>query len=166
MVQLLLFVILLNVVIFILLWRFDVFVNSELYNFGLVFSYDWASDYWHYNGMVWGFQIGSGILVGLSIIPQHQLSVKPNKTSKYLGFLLPTLAIFYQSISLYFLWQIDSLVQKNLVDFGLIFDAAWTVTYNPYIASTFALMVTSLIALIIPTIRTWGIIEIEIVKEK
>ena len=71
--------------------------------------------------------------------------------------------ILLNAIIFILLWRFDVFVNSELYNFGLIFDAAWTATYNPYIASTFALMVTSTLALIIPTIRTLGIIEI--VKE-
>jgi hypothetical protein len=58
-VQVLFFVIVLDVITFVLLWQLDLFVNGTLYDFGLQFSYDWAADYWYFTGLLWGFLIGS-----------------------------------------------------------------------------------------------------------
>lgn len=45
---------------FALMARIDYVVNSTLYDFGLVFSYDWANMYWlAYQGTFWVF---SGIV--------------------------------------------------------------------------------------------------------
>ena len=152
-VQVLLFVFVLNVGIFGLLWRLDVFVNTELYSSGLRFNLDWAKDYWYSRGMVWGFQMGCAMLSTISIIPHYRHSQEPRKFTKWLGFLLPTLAETYQVVALVFLTRVDFIVQNRLGNYGLILNFDWTVLYNPLSRTTFALMVTVLVALSIPAVR-------------
>ena len=91
-VQGLIFIIILNVTICGMLWRLDVFVNVDLYGSGLWFSLDWAKDYWYNSGLVWLFQVGCVTLSGLAIFPHYIYSLKSGGFSKWLGFLLPTLA--------------------------------------------------------------------------
>lgn len=164
-VQVLLFVVVLDVITFVLLWQLDLYVNLTLYDFGLQFSFDWASDYWRYNGLLWGFLLGSMALSVLSIIPHYQFSQKPSKISKVFGFLLPFLAIIYLSLSIWSLRQIDTILQNRLIEFGLPLNFDWGSSYNPLSASALVLMIVSLIALIIPAIRTLEIIKIEIITE-
>ena len=82
-VQVLLFVFVLNVIIFGLLWRLDVFVNTDLYSSGLRFNLDWAKDYWYSRGMVWGFQVGCVMLSAISIIPHYRHSQEPRRFRKW-----------------------------------------------------------------------------------
>ena len=90
-VLVLLFVIALNVACFGLVWRLDVFVNGDLYDFGLIMSSEWANDYWYSANMLWTFLAGATALAALSIIPHYMHSKEPSKFSKRLGFLLPPL---------------------------------------------------------------------------
>ena len=164
-VQVLLFAVVLNVVCCVLVWRFNVFVHGDLYNYGLIFSLEWAQDFWYSNMMLWVFLIGATALTVLSIIPHRQHSIKPGKTTKWLGFLLPSIAIVYQGLSIMYFWQMCDIVQNRLIDYGLASSLEWTSTYNSLSATTFALMAFVLIVLIIPAIRTLDIIKIEIVQE-
>jgi hypothetical protein len=164
-VLVLLFVIVLNVITFVLLWRLDVFVNGDLYDYGLVFSQDWAADYWYFNGLLWGFLIGAVALSALSIIPHRQHSIKPNKTTKILGFLLPTLAIVYLGLSVWSLTQLNYIVENRLYEFGLIPNFPWSMIYNLINTTALALLVVAPIVLLIPTIRILEIIKIEIETE-
>ena len=164
-VLVLLFIIALNIISLVLVWRLDVFVNKDLYDFGLMFSLDWANDYWYYTSMLWSFLTGAIALSALSIIPHVQHSRQPNKTTKILTFLLPTLAIIYQTISVFFLWQINDIVQYRLPYFGVPNNLEWSTTYNPIITIALVLMTIALVALIIPALRTLEIIKIEITKE-
>ena len=160
-VLVLLFVIILNVVVFGLVWRLDVFVNEDLYDYGLQFSANWANDYWYNAKMLWTFLAGTTVLAVLSIIPHYTHSKEPSGFSKWFGFLLPSVAFVYQGLCIVFLTQIDSIVQNRLYDYGLSGNFDWTTTYNPISAIAFALMVIALLTLIVPAMRTLEIIEIE-----
>ena len=163
-VLVLLFVILLNVVAFGLVWRLDVFVNGDLYDYGLIMSSKWAYDYWYSANMLWTFLAGATALAALSIIPHYLHSKEPSKYSKWLGLLLPTVAFVYQGLCIVFLTQISSIVQHRLYEYGLPVNFDWTTTYAPINTAAFALMVLALLALIIPANRTLEIIEIEIIQ--
>ena len=164
-IQVLLFVIILNAVVFVLLWRLDTIVNADLYNFGLTFSGDWAADYWYYSGMLWAFQLGVATLAVLSIWPHYLHIKKPSSFSKWTGFLLPGLAVVYQALCMGFLANINSIVYNRLYDFGLFPNYDWAITYNPVSTTGLALMIVALVALVIPAIGTLNIIKIEIEKE-
>jgi hypothetical protein len=155
----------LDAIVFVLLWRLDLFVNGTLYDFGLQFSFNWVADYWYYTGLLGGFLFGSTALSALSIIPHYQYSQKPSRTSKILAFVLPALSIAYMATSIYSLRQIDTLLQNRLIEHGLPTNFNWGNSYNPTSASALTLMVVALIALIKPAIRTLEIIKIEIIQE-
>ena len=165
-VLVLLFVIVLNVVVFGLVWRLDVFVNGDLYDFGLIMNSDWANDYWYNAKMLWTFLAGATALVALSIIPHYLHSKEPSGFSKWFGFLLPSVGFVYQRLCIVFLTQIDYLVRNRLYDYGLPVNFDWATTYVPMNTAAFALMVVALLTLIIPAMRTLEIIEIELVQEE
>ncbi|KON32555.1 MAG: hypothetical protein AC479_07305 [miscellaneous Crenarchaeota group-6 archaeon AD8-1] len=165
-VEVLIFAFILNVICLVLIRQLNMFVHGELYTYGLVFSVEWAHDFQSNNMMLWVFLEGASALIILSIIPHSQYSIKPSKTSKWLGFLLPTLALIYQSISIWALTQMNDIVYNRLYDFGIPPNFDWSITYSPLSSTLLALMLIVLIVLIIPAIRTLEIIEIEIVKEE
>ena len=162
----LLVVVILNAIAFGLVWRLDIFVNGDLYDFGLIMSSEWANDYWYSAKMLWTFLAGTTALAALSIIPHYMHGKEPSRVSKWLGFLLPSVAFVYQGLCIVFLMQIGSIVQNRLYDYGLPVNFDWTTTYNPINTAVFALMVVALLALIIPVMRTLELIEIEIVQEE
>ncbi len=164
--MILLFVIILNAVVFVLVWRLDVFVNGDLYDFGLIMNLEWANDYWHSTRLLWAFLAGSTTLAAVSIIPHYNHSQEPTKFTKMFGFLLPTIAIIYQALCIMYLIQIDSIVQNRLIDFGVPSNINWDALYNPVSATALVFMAVAMLALIIPAVRTLEIIEIEVVREE
>jgi len=165
-VLVLLVVAVLNLICCALVYRFSIFVHGDLYNYGLIFSLDWAEDFYYSNTMLWVFLDGAIVLSFLSIIPHRQYSIKPSKASKWLGFLLPSITIIYQALSIMYFWQMYDIVKNRLGDFGLISSVEWTSTFSSLSNTTFALLVVALLILFIPALRTTGIIEVEIVKEE
>ncbi len=158
-VRVLLFIVILNLVLFGLLWRLDVFVNVDFYSSGLRFSLDWAQDYWHNRGILWGVQIGCTVLAALSILPHHLRNQKPGKFTRVLCFFLPVIAGIYQVVSIVFLIRVNNIVQNRLGNFGLILNFNWDMLYNPVSATTLALMVTVLFSLAIPVFGGLGLIK-------
>ncbi|KON32659.1 MAG: hypothetical protein AC479_07030 [miscellaneous Crenarchaeota group-6 archaeon AD8-1] len=165
-VLVLLVVAVLNLICCALVYRFSMFVHGDLYNYGLIFSLDWAEDFYYSNTMLWIFLDGAIVLSFLSIIPHRQYSIKPSKASKWLGFLLPSITIIYQALSIMYFWQMNDIVKNRLGDFGLISSVEWTSTVSNLSNTIFALMIVAILILLIPTLRTIGIMEIEIVKEE
>ena len=70
-IQVLLFTVILNIITFVLLWRLNVFVHGDLYGYGLIFSSNWADDFYYNNIMLWVFLQGATALTIFSIIPKH-----------------------------------------------------------------------------------------------
>jgi len=166
-VLVLLFAVVLNAAVFVLLWQLDAFIHGNLYNYGLIFSYEWAAGAWHYNLSCWTFIIGATAFAAFAVVPHYIFSreIEPSRFSVSASFLLPALALVYEGLSIFFLNQIDFIVRNSLFDFGIPSSFDWSVTYEPIISAIYGLMTISLVALIIPTVKATGIIEIEIVNE-
>lgn len=152
-VLVLLLVVLVNLVAAVLVWRLDLFVHSDLYEYGLVYSLGWADSYWYYTAMLWALLGGATALAVATIIPHYLHTQKISGFSVWMGFILPVLAIIYQGISVFFLSQKNSMVWNALSDYGLRYDVEWVTTYDLISLSALALMITALVALIIPAAR-------------
>ena len=164
-VLVLLAVIIMNTITMVLLLRLDSFVNVDLYSYGLIFSYQWADEYWHNNIMLWTF-VGAATAIAVTAIVPHFLHSKaPNRFSKLTGFFLPVLGLAFQAIGLFFLSQVNNIVWSSLYPYALQYDIDWTTTYNPISMPALALMVIAALMLVFPVVRALGIIEIEIVHE-
>lgn len=162
----LLFVALFNAGVFLLLRQVDFFVHVDLYNYGLIFSYDWAVGYWHNNLLCWIFILQATAFTVLAMAPHYMMSrwAEPNRCWTFTAFVFSVCAVVFEGLSIFFLNQLDSIV-RTLVDFGIPQNFNWGATYNPIIGPAYALMTISIIVLMIPTARSLGIIEIDIVDE-
>ena len=158
-VQVLLLVVILNLFALFLLWRLDLFVHVNLYDYGLEFSYDWILDYWYNNQMGWSFLGGTVVLAFLAIIPKYIYNQEHTKLSRYVGFSLSILAISYQVLSVFFLWQVSNIVQTQLFNFGLIPNPGWISTIKDFNSAIQVLMFGGLIALIVPATKNMKIIS-------
>jgi hypothetical protein len=164
----LLFVVVLNVGVFVLLWQLDVFVHVELYNYGLIFSYDWAEVVWHNNWSCWTFIVGATGFVVFAMTP-HYLQSKMQESSRLLaiaGFVLSASAMVFEALTIFYLTQLNSVVRTSLYNFGIPSSFDWSVTYEPLMGAAYALTTISLVTLIIPAVRSLGIVEIEIIEEE
>lgn len=153
--------------VFILLWQLNAFIHGDLYDYGLIFSYEWVEGVWHNNLSCWTFIIGATAFAAFAVVPHYMLNreLEPSRFSVLTCFLLPALALVYEGLSIFFLSQMDSIVRNSLYDFGISSSFDWSVTYEPVIVSAYVLMISSLVALIIPAVKGLGIIEIDVVDE-
>lgn len=158
-VQVLLLVIVLNLVAFVLLWRLDLFVHNDLYDYGLEFSYDWIKDYWYNNQMGWGLLAGSIAIAALMFIPKYIYSQEQTGFSRFVGFLLSSLALVYQGLSIFFLWQVGNIVQSQLYNFGLIPNPSWIFLVNDFNSAILIVMFAGLVALVVPATKNLAIIN-------
>ncbi len=165
-VLVLLAIIALNAIAMSLLLRVDTFVNVDLYRYGLIFSYQWADEYWHNNLMLWTFVGAATAMAVTAIFPHFLHSRAPSRFSRMAGFLLPALSISFQAISVFFFYQINNMVWSDLYDFGVQYNIDWATTYNPISMPALTLTVVALVLMIFPAVRALGIIEIEIVHEE
>lgn len=163
----LLFVVFLNAGISVLLWQLDVFVHHNLYDYGLIFSYDWAERVWHNNLSCWVFVIGASALTVVAMVPHYFKSreLEPSRLLGLSGFLLSVLALIFEGIGIFFLNQLDFAIRNSLYDFGISSSFDWSITFEPLIGAAYFLMAVSMLALIIPTVRSLGIVEIEVTDE-
>ena len=163
----LLLVVVLNLAVFILLWQLNKFIHGDLYNYGLISSSEWINVVWHNNLSCWAFIIGATAFTALAIIPHYLIGkeLEPGRFSVLTGFLLPTLALAYEGLGIFFLNQIDSIVRNSLYDFGIPLSFNWGIAYEPIVWTAYGLMIISLVALIMPIIRGLGIIHVDIVNE-
>lgn len=164
-VVVLLVILVLNGIAFFYLLQMDSFVHKDLYSYGLVFNYAWANEYWRCNQLAWTFLWGATALVAFSIVPHYMYSEERSRFSKTVGFFLPTFALAYQVLSIFFLSQTGSVVLNTLNLQGIADTIDLTLVYDPVVGTAFALMGIAVVMLFIPMIRALDIIEIEIVDE-
>lgn len=166
-VLVLLLVVVLNLAVFVLLWQLNKFIHGDLYNYGLISSYEWIDVVWHNNLSCWAFIIGATAFSSFAMVPHYLIGkeIEPSRFSVLTGFLLPTLALVYEGLSIFFLNQIDAIVRNSLYDFGIPLSFNWGLTYEPIIWTAYVLMIISFVALIIPIIRGLGIIDVDTVNE-
>ncbi len=163
----LLFVVSFNVGVSVLLWQLDVFVHVDLYNYGLIFDYQWAGRIWRYNLACWTFILGATGFAVVAMAPHYLISneLKPHRFLLLASFIISAFALVFEGLSIFFLSQIDSIVGSLLYDFGIPSNFDWSLTYEPLIGTAYALTAISLVALMIPAVRSLGIVEIEIIEE-
>lgn len=162
-VQVLLLVVILNFIALFLLWRLDLFVHVNLYDYGLEFNYDWIVDYWYNNQMGWSLLGGTVVLAILTIIPKYIYIQEHTKFSIYVGFLLSVLAISYQIFSLFFLWRVNNIVQSQLYNFGLTPSPVWISTIKDLNSAIQVLMFGGLMALLVSATKN---LQIKSVNKK
>jgi hypothetical protein len=163
----LLFAVVLNIAVFVLLEQLNAFVHGDMYDYGLIFSYEWVEGVWHYNLSCWTFIIGATAFTAFAMVPHYMISKElvPSYFLVIIGFLLPALACVYEGLSIFYLNQIDYIVRNSFFGFGVPSSFDWSVTYDPIIGAAYTLMTVSLVVLIIPAVRALGIIKIDIVNE-
>lgn len=147
---------------FLIVLRIDLIVHVDLYDYGLQFNTLWANEYWQIKNMLLVFIAGTATLAVLSMIPHFDYSKQPTNTSKWTGTLLPVIAIIYMIFSISSFFRIDDIIQNMLPQYNLIISYVWTADYWNLHSIALTLMIVSLLLLIIPTIRTLKIIELEL----
>ena len=116
-------------VFYYLLQFLDLIVHGDLYNYGLIFSYEWANQYWNYSSL-----IRNSILISIPIIIVAIIFVIIQVTSarnfiKSISSSLIVTRIFFMVLSFFSLIQIDRIVNSSLYDYGLNFSFEWAGPY-------------------------------------
>jgi hypothetical protein len=153
MVLVLLFGVVVNLVVFVLVWRLDFFVHGDLYSYGLIYSRAWAVPYINYSTLLWTLLVAGTALAAASMVPHYLLNRELNRSIKWAGFLLPVLGAVYEGLALFFFNAKNSIVWNTLSDYGLRFDLKWAATYNAFSVPVFVLMLAGLVAMLIPAVR-------------
>ena len=163
----LLFAVVLNVAVFVLLEQLNAFIHGDMYDYGLIYSYEWAQGIWHYNLSCWTFIIGATAFTAFAMVPHYMISKElvPSYFLVIIGFLLPALACVYEGVSIFYLNLLDYTVRNSFFDFGIPSSFDWSLTYNPIIGAAYILMIISIVVLIIPAVRAIRIIKTDIANE-
>ena len=134
--------------------RLDYLIHTDLYRYGLQFSYAWASAYWSYSTWMTSLQIAAIIVVAISIILViiDSKSLTTRFRSSYSALL--TLAVVLDLSDIFLFLQVDKIVNQNLYNFGLQFSTEWADVYWMYTKfmiglpiATSALIISSILVL-------------------
>jgi hypothetical protein len=130
------------VISYFLLGFLDNVVHGDLYGHGLVFSYEWAGDYWNLTGLIRTSFLVLGILVCISLIIAVIILKNSGIEIKSLNCAIIISGIAGLSFCLFLFTQLDSIVNSDLYSFGLQFSYQW---FEPY--STYLVLIESLLIL-------------------
>jgi hypothetical protein len=135
--------------------RLDSIVHIDLYQYGLQFDEAWALDYWNSFRIVWGSLLGSVMLMGITLIPYHLYSHDSSLSSRWSCILFPLVAIGFATVSMYFIYHIDSIVHGTLYEYGLQFSPEWAVGYWNIVRATLGLIGASVALQVVMALSTW-----------
>jgi hypothetical protein len=110
-------------------FQLDHIVNTDLYRYGLQFSYEWAGQYWMY------FEaILSSLAIAISVTVISIVLVKVNArthgaSSRYLCYLLLLMGTGANVSSALLFTHLDYIVNNDLYRYGLQFSYEWALQY-------------------------------------
>ncbi len=128
-----------------LLQVLDSIVHGDLYGYGLVFSYEWANQYWNLIGSIRTSILLYLLLIIITIVFIIILIISSNIVIKSISFILFLARIFIIIFSMFFLLRLDFLVNNTLYNYGLQFSYDWA---GPY-STNLVLLFGSFLAVII-----------------
>jgi len=137
--------------------RIDNIVHGDLYHFGLQFEAFWAMQYWKSYEIVLASFETSTMVIGISMMSFHLYSWEKNVALRWACILLPLTSASLAAVSLFFIMQIDSIVNGTLYQYGLQFSLQWATTYWTIARSTLALIGAAIIMEFIMAVITWKI---------
>jgi hypothetical protein len=107
----------------------ELIVHGELYEYGLIFSYEWANQYWNYSTIIKDSIMIFILLTILTIIFMIIQIAKPKKFVSLIISILIIFTIFFLSLSFFSLTRIDFIVHNLLYNYGLQFSYDWSTLY-------------------------------------
>jgi len=121
--------------------RLDEVVHSDLYRYGLQFSYEWAEQYWINARLMLSLL---AIAMTVSGIPVILILVRlPNirtESVKFICSLLLIVAVSVTVFSEFLFYRIDTIVHGDLYRYGLQFSYEWATLYWAYAKSILVLL--------------------------
>ena len=112
--------------------RIDHIVHTDLYGYGLSFSFEWANQYWAYSGLL----LNSIYVAFVVVIASIFLTVAYGRTRKtYFRNIACVLFVFGAvmiGIAAFSFVQLDYFVHSDLYRYGLQFSTAWADQYWSY----------------------------------
>ena len=144
--------IILYVLTFVLFVGLDFLVNGDLYNYGLIYSDDWAIKYWSNSYLFRTIIEGAIALLTGSLLAYYYYRKNKSKLAKGILTLLFSATVLLASYSLVFLSNLDSIVINTLCDYSLYPSYAWVNSYWFYEAELFFLVLLANILLVSATL--------------
>jgi hypothetical protein len=135
----------------------DNVVNVDLYRYDLQFTATWAVEYWQSQRIVLGCLFGATAIMSITLIPYYYYSKVNSAVSRWSCLIFPLISAGLAAVSLYFIMQIDSLVNVTLYEYGLQLSQEWATKYLTFTRITLALTESAVILPIIMTLITWNI---------
>jgi hypothetical protein len=139
--------------------QIDNIVNVDLYRYGLQFTAVWAVEYWLSYRIVLACLVGATVMMGVTFIVYYVFSRQNTNALRWGCILFPLISASFAAVSLYFIMQIDSIVNVTLYQCGLQLSQEWAAKYWIITRSTLVMVETSVIAPIIMALLTWKLIE-------
>ncbi len=136
-------------VCYYLLQFVDLVVHGDLYGYGLVFSYEWANQYWNITALIRSSLNVVLFILGISLIltiTNFRVFKKILKITSCVLFIVGTAFVSY---SIFLLSQLDFIVNHDLYTFGLTFSYQWADKYWFYLGLLYILFLLSLVFLLI-----------------
>ena len=127
----------------------DLIVHGDLYGYGLVFSYNWANQYWNYSTLIRDSFLICILLYILTIILVALYVVTGKNFIKLISAIIIVTNIFFMSMSLFSLTQIDFIVHNSLYNYGLQFSYDWSIPYWNNLLVLFGLMIATIISTVV-----------------
>jgi hypothetical protein len=137
--------------------QIDNIVNVDLYQYGLQFTAGWIAEYWISYRIAIICLFCAPVSMALSLIPYHVFSKENTAASRWSCILFPLFSAGFLAVSLYFIMQIDQIVNVTLYQYGLQLSQEWASEYLFITRSTLAMTETSLIIPFIMALITWKI---------
>ena len=109
--------------------KLDSLVNVDLYSYGLQFSSAWAEEYWNSYRRALYSLLFSIFLVGGSLIVYDDYGREGDSFSRWIGVLLGMSPVVLGLVSLYYILQVDAVVNGTLYQYGLQFSPEWAEAY-------------------------------------
>ena len=128
-----------------LLQFLDLIVHGDLYEFGLVFSYEWANQYWNYSNLIRNSILICIFTSVITIFLIIVLTVSGKNLLKPLSATLITGSNFFAFFSLFSLTQLDFIVNNSLYNYGLQFSYEWAGPYWNNLVILFGLLLATII---------------------
>jgi len=143
---------------YFLMDRLDFFVHGALYEYGLIFDYEWANWYWNYSALIRDSILISLVAIIFALIfVIIQIASKKNFIKPFSSSLI-VVRIFFAFVCFFSLLQLDTIVNHSLYSYGLQFSYDWAIPYWNMLAIFFGLF---LMVILIDTISMLLVVSSE-----
>jgi hypothetical protein len=130
--------------------RLDHIVHSDLYRYGLQFSYQWAGQYWTYAGLMIGSIAMTMLVTAISIASILIHTQTSSSGSRSVSCLLLIVGIVMTGLSAFCFGRLDHIVHSDLYRYGLQFSYQWAEEYWTYAKLVLGLLGSATVTTIVP----------------